>query len=246
MTFTGAFAAPIEVPPRPEFGVLDQAGVFSLSLLKATERVLEEHRSLTQEQISIYTLADPPQGTLPEIAAAVADSWRRTAPRPPSSVLIVVGAERGEIEIITGLGLDPVLPSARISEIRKLVFQPEWRSARPPRALVLSLVEILRTLESPLVSSGEVTQAFERAGFSGGWTPASPSERSWIGWVFTIVGILAAGFVLLRTMTGEVHYTAMGWVRVTALESFQRFFRRIRRKGKTPSLVTGGGVSGSY
>ncbi len=231
------------IPARPEFGVLDQASIFPLPVLKTTERMISEHERLTLERISILTLTGVSKGGLSEISGPVFDAWAASAPRPPSSVLILVSGDRGEIEVRTGLGLDPVLSSAKIADLRKRIFAPEWAARKPSRAVILSFVEVLTALDSPLISGNEVTDAYERAGFSGGWIPAAPTRRSWTPWFFAVLGILTAAFVLVRILIGEVHYTATGWFPIPASRNLRRLFRR---RGRTSSLVTGGGVSGKY
>ena len=236
-------AAADEIPERPELGLLDGASILSPPIEKATERLLSEHESATLERISILTLEKSPPGDFEEYSRDVAEAWRKTAPRPPSSILIVVDSERGDLSIRTGLGLDPVLPAARAAEIRKVDFKPEWKSGRKQRALVLSFVAVLKSIGSPLLDDDEAIRAYESAGFSGGWTPAPPPSRSGSPWVFLLLGLAATVFVLVRILIGEVHYTAAGWYPVPASRNLRRLFRRRKRIG---SLVTGGGVSGSY
>ncbi len=238
-----AFAALAdEIPARPEFGILDRAALFPLPFLKAAEHVLSDHENLTQERISIVTT----DGDVPaeDVASAYSEEWRKTAPRPPNTIVIAVNADRGELAIHTGLGLDPVLPAAKIAEIRKTIFKPEWKGGKKSRAMVLTLVEVLRDIGSPLASENEAVDTFERAGFTGGWTPAVVVERAWVVWLAVLGGLAAAVFVLLRIMIGEVHYTAAGWFRVPASRNLARMLHRWRRG--TPTLVTGGGVSGEY
>lgn len=231
-----------DVPARPEFGVLDRASLFPLPILKATERLIADHENLTGERISIVTVnGDAPVG---ETADAFFQEWRKTAPRPPNAVLIAVNADRDELAIRTGLGIDPVLPAAKIAEIRKTIFKPEWKGGKKSRAMVLTFVEVLRGLGSPLATENEAVDTYERAGFTGGWSPAVVVERAWVVWLAVVGGLAAAAFVLLRIMIGEVHYTAAGWFRVPASRNLSRMLHRWR--SGTPSLVTGGGVSGEY
>jgi uncharacterized membrane protein YgcG len=230
-------------PQRPEFGVLDQSSVFPLSILKVTERLVTEHERLTQEQISILIQSPSDLDRPSDYSKEIFDQWRRTSPRPPNAVLVFVDAEKGALEIQTGHGLDPVLSSAKVVEIRKEIFKPEWNSGTKARAVVLAFVEVLRALESPLISGGEAIDGYERAGFSGGWSPTRPSERSWVGWIFALIGVAVAGFVLVRILIGETHYTADGWFRVPAIKNLKRLLPRSR---KPPTFVTGGGVSGHY
>ena len=232
-----------ELPARPEFGVLDGAQILPLQVLKTAERLIAEHERTTFERISILTLAKSPPGDLDGFVRQVAEEWRKTAPRPPNSVLLVVDAELGELEVRTGLGLDPVLPAAKIFEIRKVDFKPEWAVGKKTRALVLSFVEVLRGIGSPLFEEGRVTADFEAAGFTGGWTPAPPPRRSWMPWVFLVLGLAATAFVLVRILIGEVHYTASGWYPVPPSRNLRRLFHRAKKVG---SLVTGGGVAGKY
>jgi uncharacterized membrane protein YgcG len=244
LSLVGSSARADDLPSRPEFGIRDDALVLPLPILKLTEHLIAEHESLTQERISILTLRHSPKD-LKESTAGIFEEWRKTAPKPPDSVLIVVDAEKGQIEIRTGLGLDPVLTSAKIEDIRKRIFTPEWSGDKPYRALVLTFVETLRSLGSPLIEREEAISAYEHAGFSGGWTPVEAKGKSRRAWFFALVGIFVAGFALVRIMIGEVHYTEAGWYPVPASHNLRRILRR-RGGRKTPSLVTGGGVSGKY
>lgn len=237
-----ALAAP-EVPSRPEFGVRDDASVLPLPILKATERVFAQHERLTDERISLVTMAGLAKGESAGFTDRVFDEWRQTAPRPSNFVLIVVDVDRGELEIRTGIGLDPVLPVVKIADIRGRFFRGEWDAGKKSRAVVLSVVEVLRGLGSPLVAEGEAAETYERAGFPGGWTPAVRKEKTWMPWILAFFGIAAAAFVLVRIQIGEVHYTAAGWFPIPASRGILRFFRR-RHRG--PAFVTGGGVSGNY
>jgi uncharacterized membrane protein YgcG len=232
-----------QVPVRPEFGIIDQASIFPLPILKLTERMISEHERLTLEQISIYTIAEKPMASLSDTADAVFEEWRKVAPRPSSSILMLVDGGTGDVEFRTGLGLDPIFPAAKITDIRKRIFKPEWQAGKKSRALVLSFVEILRSLDSPLVSGDEVTEAYEHAGFTGSWVPAVPPGKSVMAWVYAVIGLIIAAFVLVRIQIGEVHYTAAGWFPVPASKNLSRLFRR---RKKIASLVTGGGISGSY
>jgi uncharacterized membrane protein YgcG len=238
-----ALSANAELPARPEFGVLDQAGLLPLSILKATERMLIQHEKLTEEQVSVLTVTDVKKGELHSYGDSVLEKWRERAPQPPNSVLIVVNGETGELEIRTGLGLDPVLTSDKISVIRNRFFKPEWKTGKKSRAIILSLVESFRVLDSPLITSGELIDTYDRAGYSGGWTPVVRSPRPWIAWLLVLFGIGFVAFALVRILIGEVHYTATGWFRVSALKNLKRL---VPRRKKTPTLVTGGGVSGRY
>ncbi len=237
---SSAFA---EVPPRPEFGIVDDASLFPLQILKATEKILSEHEQLTQERISVLTLSEISGDALKTRAREFFEAWRVDAPRPPNSLVIAISSSAGDIEIVTGLGIDPVLPTTKIAEIRRNYFRPEWENEKRSRAIVLALVETLRTLESPLISSGEAIDAYERAGFSGGWAPVAPRKKNSTGWIWAAAGVLFFAWVLQKVMVAEVHYTASGWDRIPAWQGIRRVFRR-RCRG--PSLVTGGGVSGKY
>jgi hypothetical protein len=231
-------------PAQPEGGVLDSAQILPLPALKATERVLLEHQTLTLETIFVVTFAESPEEGIEKAALSLTDAWKAETPRPPNVVVIAVDAEKGQLAIAAGLGLDAITGGAteRTREIRKVFFDPEWKSGKKYRALVFAIVETLRSLESPLVTSGEAVEAYERAGFSGGWIPAPVAARkstTW-GWMGLAGAVLA--FALYRTLAVEVHTTGEGWHRIPVSEVLTRRLR----KAKSPPLLTGGGVSGKY
>lgn len=244
--WTGSAVA-AEPMPMPEFGVLDLAEVLPLPILKATERVLREHQELTQETIFVVTF--PNEKRLDTTAMAFLEAWHMETPKPPNVVLLAVDADRGDLAIVSGLGFDAIIGAGgtqafqRKSEIRKVFFDPEWKSGKKNRALVLAIVETLRTLDSPMITSGEAVDAFERAGFTGGWRPIVPIPKTSTPWIWMTVGSLFFGFILYRILAVETHSTGEGWHRIPATEVLTRRFRKL--KG-VPPLLTGGGVSGQY
>lgn len=236
-----------ETPRAPEFGVYDEATRLALPVLKAHERVLSEHRNLTNESVFIAVLKSTPPEGLAEKAREILDAWRMQTPKPPNTVLMLVDSEKGELEIRVGLGLDAIVTDGRIQEIRKNYFRPEWREGNDTRAITLSVVEVLRTLESPLISGGEAIESYERAGFTGGWVPVSVKKQGNSWWIWMLIGFTFVVFVLIRALAVEAHYTALGWVRVPAWKSILRTgLRRRKNKSRGEGLITGGGVSGSY
>jgi uncharacterized membrane protein YgcG len=233
-----------DLPPRPETGVVDTAQVLPLPILKATERVLTEHRELTQETVFLVVLRESPSEGLDERARAMLEAWRAETPKPPNTVILAVDAEKGKLSVQSGIGLDAAIGpgSGHAREIRDLRFKPEWSAGRKDRAVVLALMGALDTLESPLVTSGEAADTYERAGFAGGWVPREPSAGVSFTWLWMVFGAAVFAFALYRTLAVEVHTTGEGWHRVPVSEVLTRRLR----KSKAPPLVTGGGVSGSY
>jgi len=233
------------VPPAPEFGVLDEVDAFSLPIRKATERVLSEHRRLTNESVFVAVVKSVPEGQLGARAREILDVWRMETPVPPNTVLLLVDAEHGELGIRAGLGLDPVVTEAEIKDVAKIYFRPEWRAGKPTRALTFSVVEVLRALESPLITNGEAVDIYDRAGHVGSWTPISVRDagRSW--WIWILSGGAVIGLAFYFALSVEAHYTALGWTRVAPWRALaHRMSRPNKKRGE--GLITGGGVSGSY
>jgi uncharacterized membrane protein YgcG len=224
--------------------VQDRAHLLSDGLRTATQTVVGEHQRLTQDTVFVVTLPDTPVGGLDSEVSRLLDEWKGDTPNPPNTVVIAIDAKRGRLAVRAGIGLDSAFSAGtdRVKEIRRNFFDPEWRRGRPDRALVLSVVEVLRTLESPLIESGFVTQIYEGAGFSGGWTAAPATPRASTTWMGMVLGIAFFAFALYRTLAVEVHTTGEGWRRVPVSEVLSR---RFKREADRP-LVTGGGVSGGY
>lgn len=243
-SFLFSFTAQADLPARPEFGVVDRAQILPLPILKATERILSEHQKLTQETVFVVTEPETPSDGIDQEARALVEAWKSAAPKPPNVVVIAVDGKAGKIAIRAGIGLDALVgaTSDRAGEIRRTFFDPEWKSGKPSRALVLSIVETLRAMESPLVTSDEAMDTYDHAGFSGGWTPVAPVAKTSTTWIWFLIGALVFGFALYRTVSIEIHTTGEGWRRVPVSEVLMR---RLRKK-TAPPLVTGGGVSGGY
>jgi uncharacterized membrane protein YgcG len=244
---SAAWVLASEIPERPLAFVKDEAQVLSIPLLSATEKILSDHASLTSETVLLLTLKNVGEGDLDLRAQEILEEWKLDSVKPPNTVLIMVDPVVGRIAVRTGIGLTGVLTFEEIERIQKLFFKPEWKNKNSERAVILAVLETLNGLESPIFSNHEVHDVYLAAGFHGGFEPIvleTRTERSW--WIWSVLGFVVVGFVLIRAMSGEAHYTSQGWVRVSAWRGILSSLKRSPNKKHGQGIITGGGSSGHW
>lgn len=238
------------IPPKPLQGISDSAQVLSLTLSKSLERLLDEHRNLTNESILILTLKKTPaEESLDAYTVRVFDSWKPSTPKPTSAVVLAFDTQANKFAWKAGVGFDSLLADRNADSVGAKIAVPELRHDRQDRSVILTVRKFFEMLESPVFVNGRFDSEMRDGGFYETFTPVAISKQGWSWWIWVVGGVFVAGFLGHRILTIEIHYTAAGWHRISGWENTRRYFRRkISKilKTKSPKLTTGGGVSGSY
>jgi uncharacterized membrane protein YgcG len=236
------------VPPFPEYYVLDHADLLSQKQQQAIGTILIEHDHATREQIVVALFRNLPKEPEKEEpsqhARRVFEEWKIGKRGIDSGALLAFYAEEKKARIESGIGLH-ALDEDQGEEILKRFFAPEIRSGDAYRALSLTVLEILRTVESPLIETGRAEQLVREGGIEGPLRPIqAPIGTSPTGWIaFLAVGAILFGFVIYNVLAAEAHFTGEGWFRPNPwkLLTPKAFLDRRR----APRL-NAGGVHGSW
>lgn len=113
--------AQVPTPPTPPRLVNDRAGLFSPTQTRVLEDSLVAFDRATSTQIAVVTLADLGHYTPSEMAFAIMDQWGVGQKGKNNGIVLLVKPRnefgRGEVFIATGLGLEGILPDAKVGRV---------------------------------------------------------------------------------------------------------------------------------
>lgn len=199
------------IPQAPHYYVLDEPKVLSQSAKEALQTLLVEHDRLTGEQLVLAVFETLDDEELVDFTNRVFSSWKIGKRGKDNGVLLALYWKERKARIEVGYGLEPLLTDAKSKRILSEFLIPELKNRQPDRALTLASLEILRTIESPLIQSGQAEQILKSGGFRGGFQPAPKNGSSWAVWV--ILGFILL-FIALNFLTAaDAHFTRGGWYR---------------------------------
>ncbi len=167
----------------------------------------------------------------------VFSAWKIGKRGKDNGVLLALYWKDHKARIEVGYGLEPLLTDAKSKQILSDFLIPELKAGQPDRALSLSALEILRTIESPLIASGRAEQILRADGFKGGLQPAAPTTSSGTSSFWVLAAIILFIFVINRVSSADAHFTRSGWYRPRP---------RIRRGGWGGPFIGGGGFGGGF
>jgi uncharacterized protein len=215
--FGASFASadgPKPIPSPPYYYLLDEPHVLSQNALRAVETLLVEHDRVSGEQVLIAIFQSLGDEDMVDYTNRVFQQWKIGKRGKDNGVLLALFWNEHKARIEVGYGLEDVLTDAKSSGILSDILIPELKNSNPDRAISLSALEILRTLNSPLIQNGKAEQILKSGGFQGDWKPQEVYvPRSSGALIWLILGFIVLSIVL-RAITGaEAHFTRSGWVR---------------------------------
>jgi uncharacterized protein len=209
-----AFAGTKPIPAAPYYYVLDEPHVLSPNTLRSVQTLLIEHDRVSGEQVLVAIFQSLGDEDLVDYTSRIFQQWKIGKRGKDNGVLLALFWNEHKARIEVGYGLEPVLTDAKSSGILSDILIPELKNQSPDRGISLAVLEILRTLGSPLVQNGKAEQILKDGGFQGDYRPQQvyvPQSGGVAVWLFLGFIIL---MIVLRAITGaEAHFTRNGWVR---------------------------------
>ena len=125
----GAAADEPPVPP-PQGFVTDTAGVIAPDVRARIERLDEELKQKTGAEIAVLTV--PTTQPLDDFSYAmkVAETWKPGRRKDDTGVLLLVATKDRKLRILTGYGIEPILPDGLVGEIEDREIVPSFRAGR--------------------------------------------------------------------------------------------------------------------
>jgi uncharacterized membrane protein YgcG len=203
------------LPPLPQYAVLDEEKVLPEGIRATLERLLTEHDHVSDEQIVLAIFDSTGSEVSDAFARMVFDEWKVGDRGKDNGVLLVLFSKTKRAAMMAGSGQDDALGDAIRKQILEEKVLPELKRGDFGRAASLGILEILRSVHSPLITDGKAERALRAGGFAGAF-----SAREWIneptvrgGWVLFLIGILVLALAAYFVTAAEAHFTSGGWFR---------------------------------
>jgi uncharacterized membrane protein YgcG len=201
------------LPPAPKGHIFDEPRALNPLMKQTLDNLLEEQWQTGGGYIVLAIFQSLEREDPEKWTRELLNKWELGEKKVSNRVILALFWEEKEGALIAGTELDGLLNEDESDRIVSHFLLPEVGINQPDRALSLSVLEILRTLESPMVQSGRATQLIQDGGFTGEWTPV-PSAMQSYGWAWVVLaGGLFSGLVLYLLVSAEAHFTAQGWYR---------------------------------
>jgi len=211
---TAGHASPNQqIPPPPAYYVLDEPHLLNPQATRSLEALLIEHDRATGEQIVVAVFNSLEGEDLNDFTNRVFQKWEIGKRSEDNGVLLAIFNQDHKARIEVGYGLEPKLTDAKSSRILRDYLIPGMKAGQPAEAITQSALQILQTLDSPLVQNGRAQKILRSGGMlrtdvSGA---SAPMKNAWFVWLFL-------GFVLLIIVShimssAEAHFTRAGWYR---------------------------------
>jgi uncharacterized protein len=136
-----ALAAEPRIPP-PEGFVTDRAGVIPPATRERLVALLEELRQKTGAEIAVVTV--PTTAPLDDFTYAmrIADAWKPGRKREDTGIVFLVAVEDRKLRIVTGYGLEGILPDGLVGEIEDREIVPAFRAGRLDEGIWRGVAEL--------------------------------------------------------------------------------------------------------
>lgn len=124
---TPAAGAPV---PAPQGFVTDRAGVIDAGTTAELTALLEELQQKTGAEIAVLTVDTTAPLDDFSYAMQVAEAWKPGKKGEDTGVLVLVAVKDRKVRILTGYGVEDILPDGLVGEIRDRQMLPEFRAGR--------------------------------------------------------------------------------------------------------------------
>ncbi len=116
--------------PAPEGFVTDRAGVIPPATRERLTALLEELKQKTGAEIAVVTV--PTTAPLDDFTYAmrIADAWKPGRKREDTGIVFLVAVQERKLRILTGYGLEGILPDGLVGEIEDREIVPAFRAGR--------------------------------------------------------------------------------------------------------------------
>jgi len=124
-----AAAAAAQIEP-PQGVVTDRAGVIDAPIQRQITQLIQELQQKTGAEIAVLTVDTTAPLDDFTYAMRVAEAWKPGDAREDTGVLVLVAVKDRKVRILTGYGVEGVLPDGLVGEIQDRHILPEFRAGR--------------------------------------------------------------------------------------------------------------------
>jgi uncharacterized protein len=146
--FAAAAAAQVATPavPPPTGLVNDRAGVIDAATRDRLTRLLEELQQKTGAEVAVLTVDTTEPLDDFTYAMQVADAWKIGKKGEDTGALVLVAVRDRKVRVITGYGLEGILPDGLIGNIQDRYMVPEFRAGNMSQGIWQGTAEIARRI----------------------------------------------------------------------------------------------------
>jgi len=209
--------------------IVDQANLLSASEKQAlSHRILNLHEQ-GKAQIGVVIVPTTGQEDIFDFAMRVAEKWQLGSAKQDNGLLMAIAVNDRRIQILTGYGLEGVLPDIVVSRIIRNQITPYFKQAQYAQGIDAGLAEIERILNmDPEVAANAAQELKERQ--EKALQEQQAKEKTFSTALFILIAGIIGSFIVgkpLSASTAAVAGTVAGLV---------------NGAGLLTSLLIGGGI----
>ena len=125
-TARGASSAEPTIP-RPRGYVSDFAGALDAGTISDLDALIGELKAKTGAEVAVVVVTTTAPLTAFDYAMKIAESWKPGTAGKDNGVVFLVSVKDHQVFILTGYGVEGVLPDGRVGEIRDTLVRPAFR-----------------------------------------------------------------------------------------------------------------------
>ncbi|WP_227510366.1 TPM domain-containing protein [Acinetobacter equi] len=143
--------------------VVDQAHILSIEEKQAIEQKLSVIYKQAKAQIGVVIVPTTGQEDIFDYSMRVAEAWKLGSAKNDNGILITVVINDRRIQIVTGYGLEGILPDIVLNRIIRQYISPEFKEGQLAQGLMSGIVQIENILNmDPDVAEQSATELKER------------------------------------------------------------------------------------
>jgi uncharacterized protein len=173
--------------PRPEGFVTDRAGVIDPATKDRLTALLGELQQKTGAEIAVLTVDTTEPLDDFSYAMQVAEAWKPGRKKEDTGLVVLVAVKDRKVRILTGYGLEEILPDGLVGEIRDREMLPAFRAGDMSGGIWNGVGELANRIA---VSRGVQLTGAPQA------RPAEPTQQALPLWVV----LLLVAVVLLMSV----------------------------------------------
>lgn len=116
-----------DIPSKPNGYVLDQAGLLQANEIQQLEQKMRGYADSTSTQFAIVLVPTTGDSDPYDYAMAIGKTWGVGQKGKNNGVVILVSMDNRKIRIVTGRGIEDVLPDATCKRIINRILKPNFK-----------------------------------------------------------------------------------------------------------------------
>lgn len=143
-----------DIPSKPDGYVLDQAGLMQANEVQQLEQKLRGYADSTSTQFAIVLVPSTGDADPYDYAIAIGKTWGVGQKGKNNGVVILVSMDNRKIRIVTGRGIEDVLPDATCKRIINRIIKPYFKRGDYYNGLDVATTEMMQRASGQFQSDG--------------------------------------------------------------------------------------------